>query len=63
MKLSLDLNDLAVQSFETSVAGDPSQWTLMAAPPPSAAWTAATRCARSEREDTALRCGGPAATC
>lgn len=33
MKLTLDLNDLAVESFEANVAGDPSQWTLMAPPP------------------------------
>jgi hypothetical protein len=33
MKLTLNLNDLAVESFEASVAGDPSQWGLMAPPP------------------------------
>jgi hypothetical protein len=31
--LNLDLNQLAVESFETNVAGDPSQWLM--APPPS----------------------------
>lgn len=33
MKLTLDLNDLAVESFEANVAGDPSQWGMMAPPP------------------------------
>ena len=33
MKLTLNLNDLVVESFEANVAGDPSQWGLMAPPP------------------------------
>ena len=33
MKLTLNLDALAVESFEASVAGDPSQWGLMAPPP------------------------------
>lgn len=33
--MTLDLNQLQVESFEASVAGDPSQW-LVAAPPETA---------------------------
>ncbi|HEU0302024.1 MAG TPA: hypothetical protein VFR37_21390 [Longimicrobium sp.] len=33
--LNLDLSSLVVESFEVNVAGDPSQWTVLAAPPPS----------------------------
>ena len=60
--MTLDLNQLQVDSFSTSAAGDPSQWGAAAEPTTEPTMTLAFSCVENGTvADTYVSCAGVAA--